>query len=170
MGQGLDDLITPALADMGYELVRVQMLGKERRTLQVMAERIDRRAMTVEDCVHISRALSALLDVADPVQGSYTLEVSSPGLDRPLIRPADFERFAGFEARVEMKRVHAGRRRFRGRLLGLSPAGAVRLALVEGEGEVDLPLAEVEKAKLVMTDDLIAAALAEQQENGPKPH
>lgn len=154
-------IIGPTLDGMGYELVRVQMLGTQRRTLQVMAERRDRRPMTVEDCADISRAVSAVLDVADPIRGAYTLEVSSPGIDRPLVRPEDFERFAGFEAKVETSRIVGGRRRFRGRLVGLSPTGDVRMTTDDGE-DLDLPFAEIDKAKLVLTDDLIAAALAEQ--------
>lgn len=154
-------IIGPTLDGMGYELVRVQMLGTQRRTLQVMAERRDRRPMTVEDCADISRAVSAVLDVADPIRGAYTLEVSSPGIDRPLVRPEDFERFAGFEAKVETSRIVGGRRRFRGRLVGLTPTGDVRMTTDDGE-DLDLPFAEIDKAKLVLTDDLIAAALAEQ--------
>src|SRR6516164_3227845 len=104
---------------MGYELVRVQFAGGDRRpTLQIMAERADRRPMAVEDCAEISRMLSAVLDVEDPVQGAYVLEVSSPGIDRPLLRQADYERFSGFEARIELSRPMEGRRRYRGRLAG----------------------------------------------------
>ena len=143
---------------MGYELVRVMSLGGRRPTLQIMAERIDRAGMTVDDCADISRAVSALLDVDDPMVGAYQLEVSSPGIDRPLIKPADFERFAGFEARVETDRVIDGQRRFRGRLLGLE-ADDLRLALPEGVRVI--PLAAIRKAKLMLTDDLIAAAEAE---------
>jgi ribosome maturation factor RimP len=151
-------LIEPTMTAMGYELVRVISMGGRRPTLQVMAERIDRAGMTVDDCAEISRAVSALLDVDDPMAGAYQLEVSSPGIDRPLMKAADFERFAGFEARVETDRVIDGQRRFRGRLLGLE-ADDVRLALPEGVKVI--PMSAIRKAKLVLTDDLIAAAEAE---------
>ncbi len=156
--QQIAALIEPAMTDMGYELVRVMSTGGRRPTLQIMAERIDRVGMNVDDCAEISRAVSALLDVDDPIAGAYQLEVSSPGIDRPLTKPADFERFVGFETRVETDRLIEGQRRFRGRLLGLE-ADHVRLALPEGTKEI--PLAVIRKAKLVLTDDLIAAAEAE---------
>ncbi len=156
--QQIAALIEPAMTDMGYELVRVISTGGRRPTLQIMAERIDRVGMNVDDCAEISRAVSALLDVDDPITGAYQLEVSSPGIDRPLMKPADFERFAGFEARMETDRLIEGQRRFRGRLLGVE-ADHVRLALPEGTKEI--PLAAIRKAKLVLTDELIAAAKAE---------
>jgi len=152
------DLIEPTLEAMGYELVRVMSTGGRTPTLQVMAERLDRAGMTVDDCADISRALSAILDVEDPIDGAYQLEVSSPGIDRPLTKPVDFERFAGFEARIEADRLIGGQRKFKGRLLGLENE-AVRLALPEGERTI--PLSSIRKAKLVLTDDLIAAAEAE---------
>lgn len=151
----------PSLEAMGYELVRIQLQGRQRLTLQVMAERRDRQPMTVEDCADISRSISALLDVDDPITGAYTLEVSSPGIDRPLVRPADFERFAGFEAKVDTARPVDGRKRFRGQLLGLAADGAVRLA-AEG-GEIALPFADIQRAKLVLTDALIAATMKGQE-------
>jgi len=154
----LDDLIAPAVSALGYELVRVRLTGKKRRTLQVMAERADRVPMTVADCAAISRHLSALLDVEDPIAGAYDLEVSSPGLDRPLIRAADFERYAGFEARLETELPIGGRRRFKGRLLG-SDGDSVRVALDDVDQEVTLPLAAISEAKLVLTAALIEASL-----------
>lgn len=147
--------IEPSLAAMGYRLVRVVITSGRRATLQIMAEPVDDRPMTVDDCAEISRSLSALLDVADPIAGAYMLEVSSPGIDRPLVRPEDYERFSGFEARIELARPLEGRKRFRGRLLGLA-GGFVRL--VTDAGEAQLPLNDVARAKLVLTDDLIAAA------------
>jgi len=146
------------MTDMGYELVRVMTTGGRRPTLQIMAERIDRKGMNVDHCAEISRAVSALLDVDDPIAGTYQLEVSSPGIDRPLMKPADFERFAGFEARVETDLAIDGQRKFKGQLLGLHDQ-AVRLAMPEGEKEI--PLSAIRKAKLVLTDELIAAAEAE---------
>lgn len=150
----IQDIVTPTLEAMGYELVRVQISGGQQPTLQLMAERADGVQMSVEDCADISRAVSALLDVEDPIQGAYHLEVSSPGIDRPLTRPRDFERFAGFEARVETRLAVDGRRRFRGQLAGVEE-GQVRM-LVEG-GEVRIPLDGIVRAKLVLTDALIAA-------------
>lgn len=151
-------LITGPLEGLGYELVRVLLSGGHRPVLQVMAERADGSAMTVDDCAEISQTVSALLDAEDPIAGPYTLEVSSPGIDRPLTRPRDFERFAGFEARIETARAIDGRRRFKGRLLGLDE-GVVSMR-VDG-GTVRLPLAEIAKARLVLTDELIAQAGAQ---------
>lgn len=144
---------------MGFDLVRVAVQGRQRPVLQVMAERRDRRAMTVDDCAEVSRAVSALLDVEDPFPDAYQLEVSSPGIDRPLTRIEDFDRFRGFEARLETSAPHDGRRRFKGRLLG-TVEDSVRLALPEGERT--FAFGDIKKAKLVLTDDLLAAARAEQ--------
>jgi ribosome maturation factor RimP len=145
-------IIEPSLEAMGYRLVRIAFLGARRATLQIMAERLDDAPMTVDDCTEISRSVSALLDVADPIAGAYMLEVSSPGLDRPLTRPEDYDRFAGLEAKIELAQPLEGRKRFRGRLLGRA-GDNVRL---HGEGgEVALPLADIAKAKLVITDDLL---------------
>jgi len=148
-------MIEPSLVAMGYRLVRVVVTSGRRATLQVMAERIDDAPMTVDDCALISRSVSALLDVADPIAGAYLLEISSPGIDRPLVRPEDYDRFSGFEARIDLTEPFAGRKRFRGRLLGTAD-GEVRLATLAGEAR--LPLASVARARLVLTDDLIAAS------------
>ncbi len=147
--------VEPSLGAMGYRLVRVVITSGRRPTLQVMAERLDDQPMTVEDCAQISHSVSAILDVADPIAGAYMLEISSPGIDRPLVRAEDYDRFSGFEARIELARPMEGRKRFRGRLLGTA-AESVRLATETGE--VKLPLAEVARAKLILTDDLIDAA------------
>lgn len=148
----VERIIAPTLDGMGYELVRVQMSGgRQHSRLQVMAERADQRGMTVDDCAEISRAVSALLDVEDPIAGSYDLEVSSPGIDRPLTRPRDFERFAGQEAKIEMRETLDGRRRFRGLLKGFEEG----CALLEVEGEtVKLPVEDIERAKLVLPGDI----------------
>jgi len=150
----LTALIAPSLESMGYELVRVQFQGKTRPTLQIMAERADGAGMTVDDCATISRSLSALLDVEDPIQGGYVLEVSSPGIDRPLTRPKDFQTWAGFEAKLEAIAGVDGRKRFRGRLLGLD-GDEVRIELETGEARV--PMSDLKSAKLVLTDELIDA-------------
>jgi len=120
----------------------------------VMVERWDEQPMSVEDCAEISRTVSALLDVSDPIAGAYDLEVSSPGLDRPLVRREDYQRFAGFEAKIELQRPVDGRRRFRGKLMGLDGDDA---KLLVGPDTVRLPLDAIARAKLVLTDELIAA-------------
>jgi ribosome maturation factor RimP len=148
-------MIEPSLTAMGYRLVRVVMTSGRRATLQVMTERLDDLPITLDDCTQISHSVSSLLDVANPILGGYTLEISSPGIDRPLVRKEDYDRFSGFEAKIELAVPLDGRRRFRGRLLGTS-GSAVRL-LTEA-GEARLPLDTVARAKLVLTDDLIARA------------
>jgi len=159
---GLETLIAPTIQPMGYGLVRVRMSGSPQIVLQVMAERVDGRPMAVEDCEAISRALSAKLDVEDPIAAAYTLEVSSPGIDRPLVRPQDYRRFAGHIARVETRVPVAGRRRFSGRIAEATDS-YVRLTLDEAgaEGaipEVEIPIADIARAKLKLTDELIAAS------------
>jgi len=149
----IETLIEPALEGLGFRCVRVRFAGRDRRTLEVMVERIDERPVGVEDCARASETLSTLLDVEDPIGDAYTLEVSSPGIDRPLVKPDDFERFAGFEAVVEMKEPVSGRRRFRGRLEGAAE-GRVRLALPEGR--IELAFEAIAQAKLVLTDELLA--------------
>jgi ribosome maturation factor RimP len=148
-------LIEPSLTAMGYDLVRVQIDGKRQLRLQVMAERSDGSGMGVEDCAQISRHISALLEVEDPIEGAYTLEVSSPGIDRPLTRPADYARFAGHVAKVELRHARENRRRFTGTIKGLEGEAVV---LDTEEGSVSLPLAEIERAKLVLTDALLKSA------------
>ena len=156
------ETIEPSLEGMGYELVRVLMQGRQRPVLQIMAERKDGAAMTVEDCADISRQISALLDVDDPIEGAYSLEVSSPGIDRPLTRPKDYETYAGFEAKLETSEPVEGRKRFRGKLLGLDEHGCVKLS---AEGVLwAVPLTIVKGAKLVLTDELIAASMQQQQQ------
>jgi ribosome maturation factor RimP len=152
----VERLVTPALEAMGYDLVRLMLAGKRGLTLQVMAERKDRRDMTVDDCAEISRALSAILDVEDPIPGNYNLEVSSPGLERPLVRKDDYIRFTGHEAKIEAAIMIDGRKRFKGRLQGIRDDNV----LIAGDwGEAAVPLAAIVRAKLVLTDELIAAEL-----------
>ena len=149
--QKIEDIISPTLDSMGFELVRVLLTGNRRPTLQIMAERPD-GTMKVEDCESISKAVSALLDVENPIDGAYTLEVSSPGIDRPLTRLKDFERFAGFDAKVEIDPAIDGRKRFKGKLAGLDGDS---VALETEEGPVVLPFPTIQKAKLTLTDELI---------------
>ena len=163
--QGLDArvaaIVEPVIEDLGFRLVRTKISAANGCTLQIMAERPD-GTMTVEDCETISRAVSPALDVEDPINRAYHLEVSSPGIDRPLVRAGDFDRWAGHELKVEMAVMLDGRKRFRGTLLG-AEAGRAKVRLPdtrEGEDDtVSLPLENIGEAKLVLTDDLITAAL-----------
>lgn len=141
------ETIESALAAMGYEIVRVQLGGGRRSaTLQIMCDRLDGQGLTLDDCAEISRLASAVLDVEDPIAGEYTLEVSSPGLDRPLTRPKDFDRFAGCEARIELSLPVDGRKRFRGVLRGLE---GETVLLETGDGPCRLALPDIEKARLI---------------------
>jgi ribosome maturation factor RimP len=145
--------------------------GREGMTLQVMAERPD-GTLTIEDCETISRDISPLLDVHDPIAGSYRLEVSSPGIDRPLVRPSDFQDWAGYEAKIELKEPVDGRKRFRGPLEGFQD-GEVRIDVEVGPGEravIGLPVALIGEAKLVLTDELIREALARAKKSQVVEH
>ena len=155
LSERIQDLIEPTVDDLGFDVVRVQIMGKDQVVLQIMVEHKDDQGMTAENCATVSRAVSALLEVDDPICGAYTLEVSSPGLDRPLVRLGDFERFQGLEAKIEIKQPMDGRRRFKGRLLGVD--GDTVKILVDGV-EVDMSYPDIHKAKLLMTDELIAAS------------
>lgn len=153
-------VIAPTLDRMGYELVRVAVLGRQRPTVQVMAERADGTPFGIADCETLSVALGAVLDVEDPLPAAWTLEVSSPGIDRPLTRPKDWNRFAGHLARVELAAPLDGRRRFAGTVLGTDGQHA-RLRLDDGT-EAALPLPGIRRARLVLTDALIAAAVPQE--------
>jgi ribosome maturation factor RimP len=154
-------LIEPALEDLGFRLVRVHITGGETRTVQIMAERPD-GTISIDDCETISRQVSALIDVRDPIPGAWRLEISSPGIDRPLVRPSDFEDWAGYEAKVELKEPVDGRRRFKGRLEGYEDGEArIEVDLGEkGRAVLGLPVAMIRDAKLVLTDELIREALS----------
>jgi ribosome maturation factor RimP len=155
----LDALLVPAIEAAGYRLVRMRLIGGKRNTLQVMAERPD-GGMDVADCAVLSRKLSEVLEAADPIAEEYVLEVSSPGIDRPLTDAADFERFAGHEARIETTNSINGRRRFKGTIIGLHGGELVIDTGGEsGRQRVVLPLAEIADAKLVLTDRLIQESL-----------
>ena len=155
----------PVIEALGYRLVRVRVSGADGCTVQIMAERPD-GSMTVEDCEAVSRALSPVLDVADPIDRAYRLEVSSPGFDRPLVRKSDFDRFAGHLARIEMEIPIDGRKRFRGLLAG-TEGEATRLKRDDAEAgettEILLPISEMSEAKLVLTDELVAQALRREK-------
>ena len=161
-------IIEPALEGRGFRLVRVAISGREGKTVQVMAERAD-GTMTIEDCEAVSREISALLDVHDPVAGAYRLEVSSPGIDRPLVRASDFEDWAGHEAKIELKEPIDGRKRFRGMLEGFEN-GEIRIKLDldhAGRQIIGLPIGLVAEAKLVLTDELIREALRRAKKSNP---
>ncbi len=151
--------ITPTLEGLGYELVRVAVLGRDVPTVQIMADRADGALIAVEDCETISHAVSAVLDVDDPIPGAWNLEVSSAGIDRPLTRIKDWNRYAGHTARVETDMPVDGRKRFLGTVLG-ADAEHARLRLDDGT-EVSLPHERLRRARLVLTDALIAASAAQ---------
>ncbi|CCG07571.1 Ribosome maturation factor rimP [Pararhodospirillum photometricum DSM 122] len=166
----LNKLLAPTAEALGYDLVRVSLLGSGRPTLQVMAERLDETPMTVSDCEALSRALSAVLDVEDPIAGAYMLEVSSPGIDRPLTRPKDFARFAGRDVRIETDRLVDGYKRIKGVLLGIDNDRTVKVQLAEpsrladgqpGSDVLAIPFGAITKARLLLTDALIAESLRE---------
>jgi ribosome maturation factor RimP len=150
----LTAIVAPRLQTMGFELVRVVVLGRERPTVQVMADRADGSLISVEDCEQISHYLSTVFDVEDPIPGAWNLEVSSAGIDRPLTRPKDWNRFAGHLARVETMFPVDGRKRFSGIVLGADDKSG-KLRLDDGT-EAELPLRDIRRAKLVLTDALIA--------------
>jgi ribosome maturation factor RimP len=146
-------LIEPQAETLGYRIVRVRLSGNRRKRLQIMAERIADGHMGIADCTKLSRAISAALDESDPIQGDYDLEVSSPGIDRPLMRIEDFVRFVGFEAKLETIAMVDGRRRFKGVIAGVE-GDQVHLALAEG-GVAQFKMAALSDARLVLTDKLI---------------
>jgi ribosome maturation factor RimP len=151
----------PVLQGMGYRLVRIKISGEAGCTVQVMAERPD-GSMQIEDCEAISRALSPVLDIADPIDRAYRLEISSPGIDRPLVRRSDFERFTGHLVKIEMAVPHQGRKRFRGTLAGVE-GDAIRLTRDEVKADEDLNtllvMEDIADARLVLTDELIAESM-----------
>jgi ribosome maturation factor RimP len=162
-------LAEPVLAALGYRLIRVRVSGFAGCTVQIMAERPD-GTMMVEDCEAASRALSPVLDVADPIEGSYRLEISSPGIDRPLVRRSDFDRYAGHLAQVEMQVPVDGRKRFRGELAG-TDGECARIRYSNGESEnpeILLRIDDMMEAKLVLTDALVSASLRRSKQNQRK--
>ena len=164
----------PVLSGLGYRLVRIRLSGLAGCTVQIMAERPD-GSMTIEDCEAVSRALSPVLDVADPVERAYHLEISSPGMDRPLVRRSDFERYAGNRVRIEMSVAIEGRRRFRGVLVGTegSAARIHREDAAPGEpADVLLPIEEMADAKIMLSDDMITQSLRrgkDAEREAPEP-
>jgi ribosome maturation factor RimP len=152
---GLLELLDPVAEAIGYEIVRLRLMGAdEQRRLQIMAERPSDGDMNVEDCARLSRAISEIMDAADPVAGEYTLEVSSPGVDRPLTRLKDFTTYEGYEARLELDRMAEGRKRFRGLLAGVE-ADNVAIDLEGEEHTALIPFTWITEAKLILTDELM---------------
>ncbi len=161
-------LVEPVLDDMGFRLVRVVMSRRDGGTIQIMADKAG-GTINVDDCASISRRLSPLLDAHDPIEGRYFLEVSSPGIDRILVRPSDFEDWAGFETKVELKELIDGRRRFRGILEGYEDGEMLLQVRLDEEGEpqtIGLPVDLIQDAKLVLTEELIRASLARAKAAG----
>jgi len=156
------EIITPVLEDMGYELVRVRLMSGKATTLQIMADKPN-GGIEVDDCAAISNAVSATLDVEDPILDAYTLEVSSPGIDRPLTRLKDFETYEGYEAKLETAELQGGQRRFKGVLAGID--GEDVLINIE-EGTIGLQFDWLSEAKLVLTDDLIKEMLRQRKVAG----
>ncbi len=164
-------LIEPVAEDMGYRLVRVRLSGLRRKRLQIMAERLNDGRMEVDDCTVLSRTVSAMLDEADPIADQYDLEVSSPGIDRPLMRLEDFERFTGHDAKLETALMIDGRKRFKGVIAGVDGQDVL---LKTQDGDVRLNFAGLSDARLVLTDrlieeDLRRAKAAERDEEKRKP-
>jgi ribosome maturation factor RimP len=158
-------LIDPVLADMGFELVRIRVMGGHTPTLQIMAQKPD-GTIEVDDCATISTAVSALLDVEDPISEAYTLEVSSPGIDRPLTRLKDFEQWIGYEAKIETEELIDGRRRFKGQLAG-TEGDEVLITLDDSDDvTIGLKFDWLSDAKLVLTDDLIRDVLRGRRDQG----
>lgn len=152
----IDTIIRPAVQDMGFDVVCVKIIGEGGgRNVQIMAERLETRSLGLEDCAALSRTISALLDVEDVIEGAYRLEVSSPGIDRPLLRLSDFKNYEGFEARLETAMPNdEGQKKFKGRLRGLKD----ETVLIETErGVSEIAFADLVKAKLVLSDELIKA-------------
>ena len=149
----LQALAEPSLSNLGYEIVRVRLMGGfGKRIVQIMIDRSDETPVSLEDCAIVSRQLSAVLDVEDPISGNYNLEISSPGIARPLVKERDFQRFLGFGAKVELEKTIRGRKRFRGRLVGCN-RGIVSIETEQGEEE--LPISNIAAASLLLSDDLI---------------
>ena len=166
MDRRLADIIIPAIEGLGFELVRLRLMGGRTRILQIMADRPD-GGIEVDDCAAISTAVSAVMDVEDPIEDNYVLEVSSPGIDRPLTRLKDFDMWQGYEARIETTELIDGRRRFKGNLAGIE--GDEVLIEIEEGGEtltIGLKFDWLSDAKLILTDDLIAEMLRQRKASG----
>ncbi len=157
----IEQLITPSVNAIGYDIVRVKLMeGKKRRVLQIMAETTSDGRFSLDDCTKVSHTVSAILDVEDPIAGEYELEVSSPGIDRPLVKRADFDKFADNEVKIVTRTPIEGRRKFRGLLLGgdTGSDAQVTLKFTDTGDEIHIPYDNIDSAKLVITDKLLAVA------------
>jgi ribosome maturation factor RimP len=152
----IEELIGPTINSLGYDLVRVQILDEGTKTLQIMVDRLDEANLTIDDCSIISKEISVIIDINDPIGENYLLEVSSPGIDRPLLRFKDFEKYAGFHARVDMNTALEGRKKFKGKLTGIE-GDNIRIKVKEET--YLLPFSKIEKAKLTLTQELLDAAI-----------
>lgn len=149
----LEDLLSPVVEKLGYELVRVMTIGAKNPTLQVMIDRLDGKDITVDDCATVSRALSDVLDEKDPIENQYSLEVSSPGIDRPLTKPQHFVRFAGYDAKIETIHPVENRKRFKGKILAID--GAQNISFEMDGVQYSIAFDNVAKAKILLTDELL---------------
>ena len=156
----LQDMLEPTISQMGYEVVRILTIGQKNPTLQIMIDRLDGKDITVDDCASVSRAVSTILDEKDPIKDQYSLEVSSPGLDRPLTKIEHFKRFSGYEARIETSVEVEKRKRFKGCLKDVDEQNRIHIDM---DG-VDYAIAfdDISKAKLILTDELLQAAAEAQ--------
>jgi len=167
MDRRLADILTPVIEGMGFELVRIRLMSGKTKTLQIMAERPE-GGIEVDDCAEISTAVSALMDVEDPIEDNYTLEVSSPGIDRPLTRLKDFDTWQGYEARIETAELIDGRKRFKGVLAGIE-GNEVLINLPDDPDDADplgLDFDWLSDAKLILTDELITEMLRQRKASG----
>lgn len=159
--QKIAGMISESVASIGFEIVRIRFIEGRRKTLQIMIDHIDGSMITAKDCAKVSRHVSAILDVDDPIPGEYDLEMSSPGIDRPLVRAKDFEQYKGHEAKISMTEQVNGRKHFKGKLLGIT--GTMVQLQPDNSGEpVELDFDNISSAKLILTDALIAEAMKQQ--------
>ena len=160
----LQDMLEPVISELGYETVRIITIGQANPTLQIMIDRLDGKDIVVEDCAKVSRKVSEVLDEKDPIKDQYNLEVSSPGLDRPLTKPEHFARFAGYEAKVETEELIENRKRFKGKIISIDGENTIRFEM-DGT-EYAIPFDAVSKAKIVITDELLQKYVDEHPECG----
>ncbi len=160
----LQDMLEPIISELGYETVRIITIGQANPTLQIMIDRLDGKDIVVEDCAKVSRKVSEVLDEKDPIKDQYNLEVSSPGLDRPLTKPEHFARFAGYEAKVETDELIENRKRFKGKIISIDGENTIRFEM-DGT-EYAIPFDAVSKAKIVITDELLQKYVDEHPECG----
>jgi len=158
------EMLLASVTALGFEIVRIKLMDNRRKTLQIMIDHLDGSVITAADCAKVSRQVSALLDVEDPISGEYDLEVSSPGIDRPLVRMKDFERYAGYEVKITLHTAHDGRKNFKGKL-GSVAGDVLHIQQDNDEEPTALNLADISVAKLIITDTLIAEAMKQETNN-----